>query len=423
MKRAVPTSMPCASRDSFISASMVLSCFPCRCRPGPPGRTGTREHKPNGGRMKAKIGPASDAAWNNRGMTRAAHESVGGRSPRWASRPLLGAGASSRIGGQTPSSRSRLVGQTLMGAMDGTTPSADLLARIQRGELGGVIIFGGNITTPSALAAVIARLQDAAKAGGNPPLLIATDQEGGEVKRFPAGPPAASAETMGATLGAPAVRQQGRATGKYLRGVGVDVDLAPVLDVGDACELVPRQPDLQLRSGDDRKARLGVRERASSRPGWPRPASTSPGLGTAPGNTDLAVVVVPTSKAGLERRLVSFRAAVRQRRQARDGLECRVSGARPGAAAGGALAEDRLGHPSRAARIRRRRDHRHDDGARDRPVSGRARACAPGGRRRPSLLRQRGAQQAGLRRADAGCAVTSPEPGHAPRGHTSASRS
>jgi beta-N-acetylhexosaminidase len=204
----------------------------------------------------------------------------------------------------------RLVGQTLMGAMDGATPSADLLARIRRGELGGVILFGGNITTPSALTAVISRLQAAAKAGGNPPLLIATDQEGGEVKRFPAGPPASSAETMGATLGAPEVRQQGRATGSYLRGAGVDVDLAPVLDVGEASSsflgsrIFSSDPATTARLGS--AFATGLQSAGVAATG-----KHFPGLGTAPGNTDLAVVVVPTSKAGLEQRLVSFRAAVR----------------------------------------------------------------------------------------------------------------
>ena len=221
------------------------------------------------------------------------------------------AGASSGSTQSPPApTLARLVGQTLMGAMDGTTPSASLLARIRSGQLGGVIIFGGNITTPSALAGVISQLQGAAKAGGNPPLLIATDQEGGEVKRLPAGPPAASAETMGATLGAPSVRRQGRATGKYLRGVGVDVDLAPVLDVGDASSsflgsrIFSPSPALTAKLGS--AFATGLQSAGVAATG-----KHFPGLGTAPANTDVAVVVVPTPKAGLERRLASFRAAVR----------------------------------------------------------------------------------------------------------------
>jgi len=82
----------------------------------------------------------------------------------------------------------RLVGQTIMTGFAGTRPSAELLARIRRGEVGGVILFGGNIVGDSAACSLLARLQ-AAAAGGNPPLLVAVDQEGGPVRRLPDGPP------------------------------------------------------------------------------------------------------------------------------------------------------------------------------------------------------------------------------------------
>ena len=42
----------------------------------------------------------------------------------------------------------QLIGQKLMVAMSGLTPSADLLGRIKRGEVGGVILFGSNISSP-----------------------------------------------------------------------------------------------------------------------------------------------------------------------------------------------------------------------------------------------------------------------------------
>jgi len=63
------------------------------------------------------------------------------------------------------------------------------------------------------------------------PLLVLIDQEGGLVKRLP-GAPARSPAQLGA-LGDPALaRAEGLATARNLRGVGVNVDLAPVLDVG-----------------------------------------------------------------------------------------------------------------------------------------------------------------------------------------------
>ena len=68
--------------------------------------------------------------------------------------------------------------------MDGTTPSAGLIGRVQRGEVGGIVLFGFNISTKSALIAAISKLR-AAAAGGQPPLFIMVDQEGGTVRRIP----------------------------------------------------------------------------------------------------------------------------------------------------------------------------------------------------------------------------------------------
>ena len=86
--------------------------------------------------------------------------------------------------------------------MRGTTPSASLLARVRRGEIGGVILFGSNITGPAQLRRLTARLQAEARAGGRPPLLIATDQEGGGVRRLPWAGPALSATALGRTSSA-----------------------------------------------------------------------------------------------------------------------------------------------------------------------------------------------------------------------------
>ena len=44
-----------------------------------------------------------------------------------------------------------LVGQRLVVALEGRRPSPALLGRIRRGEIGGVILFGANITGPAQL--------------------------------------------------------------------------------------------------------------------------------------------------------------------------------------------------------------------------------------------------------------------------------
>ena len=125
----------------------------------------------------------------------------------------------------------QLVGQKLVVKMSGTTPSADLLGRIARGEVGGVILFGSNVTTESQLVALTAELQQAASGGGQPLLLIATDQEGGAVKRIPWAPPTLTVPQMGQLGLASTARDQGVQTGTALRSLGINTDLAPVADV------------------------------------------------------------------------------------------------------------------------------------------------------------------------------------------------
>src|SRR6186997_847368 len=109
------------------------------------------------------------------GLLCAAVAAVGGASPAaTASQPTL----------------AELVGQKLVVSMSGTTPSASLLARARRGEIGGVLVHKFNFSSSAQLRAIARALQQAAAAGGRPPLLIAVDQEGGSVKTIPWLPPA-----------------------------------------------------------------------------------------------------------------------------------------------------------------------------------------------------------------------------------------
>jgi beta-N-acetylhexosaminidase len=125
-------------------------------------------------------------------------------------------------------SLARQVGQLVIGSYQGQTPPASLLSAIRQGHVGAVILMGGNTAGGiSATRAATARMQSAAAHGGNPRLLIMTDQEGGTVKRL-SGPPRYAAIQMANPVTAYA---QGRATGVLLKSAGVNVDLAPVADV------------------------------------------------------------------------------------------------------------------------------------------------------------------------------------------------
>jgi beta-N-acetylhexosaminidase len=148
-----------------------------------------------------------------------------------APRPARAATAATRPAIPIPSSPAKLLGQRIMVGLPGITADAALLSRIRAGRVGAVILFAPNIVSSSQVIALIGTLQRAASEGGNPPLLIATDQEGGQVKRFPNGPPSLAPPDMVHT-GRPSIAgSQGRATGDYLKARGVNWDLAPVADV------------------------------------------------------------------------------------------------------------------------------------------------------------------------------------------------
>jgi beta-N-acetylhexosaminidase len=137
----------------------------------------------------------------------------------------LGGGALGRV------SPGKLLGQRIMVGFSGTTAPGWVLSAAHAGRIGSVILFAPNIVDRSQLQALTGSLQHAARSGGNPPLLIALDQEGGLVKRLPNGPPDLSPPEIAATGSASVAFREGRSTGRYLRGLGVNWDLAPVMDV------------------------------------------------------------------------------------------------------------------------------------------------------------------------------------------------
>jgi beta-N-acetylhexosaminidase len=126
----------------------------------------------------------------------------------------------------------QLAGQRVIFSYPGLTPPASLLDQISAGEAGGVIFFGENITSLAQIAAVCAQLKEAHDASPvRSPLLLMTDQEGGIVRRLP-GAPVLSEKQIGASADPPAqAAEAGNGAGENLAGVGMNLNLAPVLDV------------------------------------------------------------------------------------------------------------------------------------------------------------------------------------------------
>jgi beta-N-acetylhexosaminidase len=200
----------------------------------------------------------------------------------------------------TPASGlSKLVGARIMTALRGTMPSPALLARARAGQIGGVILFGANISPQ--LPRAVAALQSAARAGGNPPLIIATDQEGGPIRRITGAPPVAAAAQI-----APASAQgQGLATAHALSTRGITTDLAPVADV-----LGPGG-FLGSRSFGSSPVRVAAAACAFARGlqagGVNATFKHFPGLGKATKNTDLSAVSVNLTATALVSDLAAYK--------------------------------------------------------------------------------------------------------------------
>jgi beta-N-acetylhexosaminidase len=187
----------------------------------------------------------------------------------------------------------QLAGQHVIFPFSGRTPPPALLARIRRGEAAGVIFLGANLGTPAQVRALTRTLRRVPRTSTQPtaraPLLLMVDQEGGSVQRLP-GAPSRSAPAMAAT-GRPSVAlAEGRATAATLRAAGMNVDLAPVVDVV--------RPESALYAegrgfgfGAKRVGRFGAAFARGLRAGGvAATAKHFPGFGAAPANTDLGAV-------------------------------------------------------------------------------------------------------------------------------------
>ncbi len=215
--------------------------------------------------------------------------------------------APTRLAELTPA---QLAGQRMVFGFPGTRPPADLVRRIRRGEAGAVILLGGNTPTRAAARDLVRRLQAIRRpAALDEPLLVMIDQEGGLVRRLD-GPPTRSAERMGAD-GVAATRAAGRATGRLLAGVGVNLDLAPVADVARPGSALARDGRV-FGTAPGRVASVTVAFAAGLRDaGVAAAAKHFPGIGAATVSTDVAPVRIRLGVEELRRvDLRPFRALI-----------------------------------------------------------------------------------------------------------------
>jgi beta-N-acetylhexosaminidase len=197
------------------------------------------------------------------------------------------------------------IGQLFVVGFLDQTVTPELLALIERERIGGVILFSRNIRDREQTGALTHDLQAAARAAGHPaPLLVMTDQENGLVRRLGADSvPFPGAMALGAIDGPDAeqvVEAVARATARELLAHGINMNLAPVVDVNYA----PNNPVIGVRSfGSDPElvGRLGAATvRGLQGAGVIATLKHFPGHGDTTVDSHLALPVVTASPERLE---------------------------------------------------------------------------------------------------------------------------
>ncbi|MYL38159.1 glycoside hydrolase family 3 protein [Halobacillus litoralis] len=108
-------------------------------------------------------------------------------------------------------------------------------------HLGGVILFRENVVTTEQTTELVADYQNAAEKYG---LLVTIDQEGGIVTRLQSGTDFPGNMALGATRSEELSRDVGRAIGEELSALGINMNLAPDMDVNNN----PDNPVIGVRS-------------------------------------------------------------------------------------------------------------------------------------------------------------------------------
>lgn len=185
----------------------------------------------------------------------------------------------------------RQVGSLLLMSYDGPDVPGYILRRLREGQGSGVILFGPNAPD----AETVRRATDRMQRAGRGAALVATDQEGGDIRSLAfAGPAVSQAAQPTLEAAAGAAREGARA----LRDAGVNVNLAPVADVSAPGSVVAGRAfpgDAATVSGlVERTVRAYERERVATT------IKHFPGLGEATENTDDVSVTIDTPRGELE---------------------------------------------------------------------------------------------------------------------------
>lgn len=128
-------------------------------------------------------------------------------------------------------SQTEKIGQMVMIGIHGTEINDDSLYMLHQFHFGGVILFDRNMQSVEQVKKLTLDIQT--KSDGKVPLFIGIDEEGGEVTRMEnALTPPPSQQKIGESNDPEKAKQWASSTAKELKNMGINVNFAPVADVG-----------------------------------------------------------------------------------------------------------------------------------------------------------------------------------------------
>lgn len=128
-------------------------------------------------------------------------------------------------------SQTEKLGQMVMIGIQGTKVDDDSLYMLHQFHMGGVILFDRNMKSPEQVKQLTSDLQ--AQSNEKVPLFIGIDEEGGDVVRMAEKlTPPPSQKEIGATGDIEQAKTWAIKTAKSLKDMGINVNFAPVADVG-----------------------------------------------------------------------------------------------------------------------------------------------------------------------------------------------
>lgn len=128
------------------------------------------------------------------------------------------------------------IGQLLVIGFSGKSLSSKTQILLNQIKPGSVILFSRNIGTYKQLRKFTEQLQATSQTYSKLPMLIMVDQEGGVVTRVKVGTSLPSALALAQTRHPQFIRSYSRTMGRLLNHLGINMNLAPVLDVSNPNE-------------------------------------------------------------------------------------------------------------------------------------------------------------------------------------------